>query len=158
MPFGPRNANRVAIVGAASLRGKELKQGLEGRNLPATKVIWLEKSGIGGTLTEAAGEPPFIRSLDEDSFDGVRFAFFAGTIFDADRNWVIAQRAGATVIDLTGAVTASGRATAWIPSLVSVLPPRPASGKNGSAQPMPYFSPPTAVVAACPIAACLGRI
>ena len=157
MPFGPRNANRVAIVGASSLRGKELKQVLEDRNFPASEVILLDESVMAGTLTEAAGEPTFIRALDEDSFDGVRFAFFAGTIFDADRNWVIAQRAGATVIDLTGAVTASGRATAWIPSLVSILPPRPASGKNGSAQPMPYFSPPTAVVTACTIAAGLGR-
>src|ERR1700681_1549876 len=137
MPFGPRNADRVAIVGASSLRGKELKQVLEDRNFPASEVILLDESVMAGTLTEAAGEPTFIRSLDEDSFDGVRFAFFAGTIFDAERNWVLAQRAGATVIDLTGAVMASGRATMWIPSLASILAPRPGSTTDGPAQPVP---------------------
>jgi aspartate-semialdehyde dehydrogenase len=157
MPAGPRNADRVAIVGASSLRGKELKQVLEDRNFPASEMILLDENVMAGTLTEAAGEPTFIRALDEDSFDGVRFAFFAGTILDAERDWVTAQRAGATVIDLTGAVTASGRATTWIPSLGSVLPPRPASDTDGSVQPTPYFSPPTPVVAACTLAAGLGR-
>jgi aspartate-semialdehyde dehydrogenase len=157
MPSGPRNANRVAIVGASSLRGKELKQVLEDRNFPASEIILLDESLLAGGLTEAAGEPTFIRALDKDSFDGVRFAFFAGTSFDAERNWVIAQSAGATVIDLTGAVTASGHSTTWIPALASILPPRPASDTDGFAQPMPYFSPPTPVVAACTLAAGLGR-
>ena len=134
MPSGPSNANRVAIVGASSLRGKELKQVLEDRNFPAGEIILLDESVMAGTLTEAAGEPTFIRALEEDSFEGVRFAFFAGTAFDAERNWLAAQRAGATVIDLTGAVMASGRATMWIPSLAAMLAPRPGSRANGSAQ------------------------
>jgi len=157
MPFGPSHANRIAIVGAASFRGKELKQVLEDRNFPASELILLDEGGMVGTLTEAAGEPTFIRGLDRDSFDGVRFAFFAGTSFDADRNWVTAQRAGATVIDLTGTVVASGRATSWIPSLVSILAPRPGSNPDGPAQPVPYFSPPTPVIAACTVAAGLGK-
>src|SRR5579872_609328 len=132
MPAGPETANRVAIVGASSLRGKELKQVLEDRNFPASEIILLDESVMAGTLTEAGGEPTFIRELEEDSFENARFAFFAGTSFDTERNWLAAQRAGATVIDLTGAVTSSGRATMWIPSFGSVLPPRPGSGANGS--------------------------
>jgi aspartate-semialdehyde dehydrogenase len=157
MPSGPSHANRIAIVGASSFRGKELKQVLEDRNFPASELILLDEGVMVGTLTEAAGEPTFIRGLDRDSFDGVRFAFFAGTSFDAERNWVTAQRAGATVIDLTGAVVASGRATTWIPSLASILAPRPGSSTDGPAQPVPYFSPPTSVIAACTVAAGLGR-
>src|ERR1700683_4844177 len=102
MPPGPENANRVAIVGASSLLGKELKQVLEDRNFPTSEITLLDESILAGTLTEAAGEPTFIRALDQDSFDGIRFAFFAGTVSDAERNWLAAQRAGATVIDLTG--------------------------------------------------------
>src|SRR5271168_2883998 len=132
MPSGRRNSNRVAIVGASSLRGKELKQVLEDRNFPASDIILLDEPVAAGTLTAAAGEPTFIRALDQDSFDAVRIAFFAGTVFDAERNWLAAQQAGATVIDLTGAVTASGRATMRIPSLDSVLPLKPGLGTNGS--------------------------
>jgi aspartate-semialdehyde dehydrogenase len=158
MPPGPRAANRVAIVGASSLRGKELKQVLEDRNFPAAEIILLDESVMAGTLTEAGGEPTFIRALDEDSFEGAHFVFFAGTAFDTERNWLAAGRAGAMVIDLTGAARNSGRATMWIPSLASVLPPRPGSGANGSAQPTPYFSPPTPVIIASTLAAGLAGL
>ena len=157
MPAGPETPNRVAIVGASSLRGKELKQVLEDRNFPAEEILLLDESVMAGTLTEAAGEPTFIRALEEDSFDRVRFAFFAGTAFDTERNWQAAQRADATVIDLTGAVMASGRATPWIPSLASVLPPPPRPAANGSAHPAPYFSPPAPVIIAATISAAMQK-
>jgi aspartate-semialdehyde dehydrogenase len=152
MPPGPESSNRVAIVGASSLRGKELKQVLEDRNFPAEEIVLLDESVVAGTLTEAGGEPTFIRALDEDSFDRVRFAFFAGSAFDTERNWQVAQRAGATVIDLTGAVVASGRPNVWIPSLASVVSTRPGHKANGSAQPAPYFSPPAPVIIASTMA------
>ncbi len=79
MPSGRSNSHRVAIVGASSLRGKELKQVLEDRHFPASDVVLLDESVVAGTLTEAAGEPTFIRALDEESFEGARFVFFAGT-------------------------------------------------------------------------------
>jgi len=157
MPAGPERANRVAIVGASSLRGKELKQVLQDRDFPAGEIMLLDESVMAGTLTEAGGEPTFIRELAEDSFEGVRFAFFAGTTFDTQRNWAAAQRAGATVIDLTGGVAASGKSTMWIPSLGALLPPRPGPGANGSALPTPYYSPPTPVIVACTLAAAFGK-
>ena len=158
MPPGPLQTSRVAIVGASSLRGKELKLVLEERNFPASEFILLDESVMVGTLTEAAGEPTFIRGLEEDSFEGARFVFFAGSPADAERNWETAQRAGATVIDLTGAISASGRATAWIPSLSSVLLPAGPSKANGSARAAAYYSPPSPVVIACTIAAGLGKL
>ncbi len=98
-------------------------------------LVLLDASVQAGTLTEAAGEPTFIRSLAEDSFDGVNFAFFAGNPLDASQNWSVARRAGATVIDMTGAVAASAEAIAWIPPLDAELPLEPRSGSNGSADP-----------------------
>src|SRR5579862_1303939 len=109
MPAGPPNSYRIAIVGASSLRGKELKQVLEDRNFPATDVILLDESVMAGLLTEASGEPTFIRALEADSFENAKFVFFAGMASDEARNWPAAQNAGATVIDLTGAVNSSGR-------------------------------------------------
>ncbi|MGO9588667.1 MAG: Asd/ArgC dimerization domain-containing protein [Candidatus Acidiferrales bacterium] len=153
MPSGHGILHRVAIVGASSLLGKELKQVLEDRNFPASDVILLDESVMAGTLTEAAGEPTFIRALEEDSFEGARFVFFAGTPADAERNWRTAQAAGATVIDLTGALSAaSSRSVAItsIPSLASVLP---ASEPNPSPTPVAYASPTAPVIVACTLAA-----
>ena len=79
MASGRSNSHRVAIVGASSLRGKELKQVLEDRHFPASDVVLIDESVMAGTLTEAAGEPTFIRALDEESFESARFVFFAGT-------------------------------------------------------------------------------
>ena len=150
---------RVAIVGASSLRGKELISVLEDRNFPARDIILLDESVKAGTLTEAAGEPTFIRALEEDSFEKAHFVFFAGSAADAERNWPVAQRSGATVIDMTGAIASggAGRADVSIPSLASVLPPRAATGANGSAKPTAYVSPSTPVIVAGTLAAVLGN-
>jgi aspartate-semialdehyde dehydrogenase len=157
MPSGPGNPVRVAIVGASTLRGKELKQVLEDRNFPALDIVLLDESLMVGTLTEAGGEPTFIRALEADSFDGLRFAFFAGSSLDAEKNWSAAQRAGATVIDLAGAAATSDRASTWIPSLGEILPPLPAKATNGSAQALCYSSPQTPIIIACTLAAALAN-
>ncbi len=75
MASGADKSTRVAIVGASSLRGKEVKLVLEDRNFPAGEIILLDEPVLAGTLTEAGGEPTFIRALDEDSFEkrGLRF-------------------------------------------------------------------------------------
>lgn len=159
MPAGPLNSYRVAIVGASSLRGKEIKQVLEDRNFPASDVILLDESVMAGTLTESAGEPTFIRALQEDSFERAHFVFFAGTALDAEKNWPTARKAGATVIDLTGALAAgdsSDDSTPWIPSLDSILPPRFSSSTNGSPHSAAYLSPSAPAIIACTVAAVLG--
>ena len=118
---------------------------------------------VAGTLTEVAGEPTFIRALDQESFEGARFAFFAGTARDAEQNWGVAQRSGATVIDLTGALAAPGHASAasaWIPSLGSVLPVRVNAKEDGKSSadslPSAYESPSSPVIVTCTLAAALG--
>jgi len=165
MPTSGRSTlRRVAIAGASTLLGKELKQVLEDRRFPAADIILLDETVAPGTLTEAAGEPTFIRALEEDSFEGAQFAFFARPVPDAAPNFRAAQNAGATVIDLTGALAASGRAgaaavrpvTAWIPALAPVLPPLPAGG-NGSSKLIAYASPPAPVIIACTLAAGLAE-
>jgi aspartate-semialdehyde dehydrogenase len=121
-------ANRVAIVGASSLRGREVKLILEDRNFPASDIILLDEPTIAGTLTEAAGEPTFIRALEETSFEQSRFVFFTGSQRDVEQNWRKAQSSGATVIDLTGFLATSPEATVSIPALATVFLPRPGIG------------------------------
>jgi len=154
MPSGPGSFHRVAIVGASSLRGKELKQVLEDRSFPATDITLLDESVMAGTLTEAAGEPTFIRALEPDSFEGARFVFFAGTASDAEQNLQAAQDAGATVIDLTGAAAGRAGSLARIPSLGSAFP----AHENSSAHVTIYSSPSTPVIIACTLAIGLAKL
>jgi aspartate-semialdehyde dehydrogenase len=114
-------AVRVAIAGAASLRGKELKQCLEESNFPASEIRLLDEEIVAGTLTEAGGEPAVIETVDEDSFERVRFAFFTGSPAFSARHGDEARRAGATVIDLSGGLGTESGARPWIPALDSTL-------------------------------------
>jgi aspartate-semialdehyde dehydrogenase len=156
MPLESGKLSRVAIVGASSLRGKELKQTLEDRNFPAAHIVLLDESLIAGTLAEAGGEPTFIRALDEDSFEGVRFAFFCGTATNAEQSWPLAQRAGATVIDLTGAIAGQARTLTRIPSIASPMP-SPSERSNQESHVPLYYSPPSPVIIACTLATALGK-
>jgi aspartate-semialdehyde dehydrogenase len=158
MPSSLEGLIRIAIVGASSLRGKELKQVLEDRNFPATDIVLLDESILAGTLTEAAGEPTFIRALEEDSFEGARFVFFAGSTADAQRNWTVARRAGAVVIDLTDALAESGEGTLWIPGLGAEFPPVAGARAGESGAAVAYSSPPPPVLIACTIAAGLREL
>jgi len=154
MPSGPSHQDRVAIVGASSLLGKELKRVLEDRNFPASEIVLLDTSEAAGTLTEAAGEPTFIRSLDEDSFEHSRFVFFAGSSEDAAQNIPAALDSGATVIDLAGGSLTSTGAVISVPSLSTVLLPVPTK----ASVPGPvYLSPPVSVLIATTISAVLSR-
>jgi aspartate-semialdehyde dehydrogenase len=143
------------------LRGKELVQVLEDRHFPSSEIVLLDASVPAGTLTEAAGEPTFIRALDEESFEGARVAFLASSPEDAEQNWSAAERSGAIVIDLTGALAEPGHPSGGrprIPSLGSALPPPgDPPGATGSAV-TAYISPATPVIIACTLAAGLGQL
>lgn len=134
----PLSPMRVAIAGASSLRARELAAVLEERSFPTADVRLLDDEVVEGTLTEAVGEPVVIQGMDDDSFESVRFAFFAGLPTLTEVHWRQAQRAGATVIDLTGALQKPAGAAPWIPALRSHLPaPRNSAGKIFSAPSSP---------------------
>lgn len=146
---------RIAVVGASSLRGKELTQLIEDTGFHAAEVVLLDTSVPPGTLTEAAGEPAFIKPMEPDSFAGARFVFFAGSSAEARSNWRLATQAGAETIDLTGALEAIGAAP-WIPDLDTLLaPPEPSSQRPHEAG--IYSSPAPAVMIACRLAAALAK-
>lgn len=169
MPTRSESSQRVAIVGASSLLGKELKLVLEDRNFPATDYVLLDESNVAGTLTEAAGEATFIQPLDADSLEGARFAFFAGNPETAAKNWEAGIRARASVIDLTGGVPAESGAFTWIPALDATLPAPSAvipksDAKSGSKPAKPgekralYRSPGTGLIIAATLSAALREL
>ncbi len=145
---------RIAIVGASSLRGKELKLIIEERNFPAADISLLDTSLPPGTLAEAAGEVTFVKPMERESFSGADLVFFAGTEEEARANWKLAHDAGASIIDLTGALESVAGAAAWIPEMETLLPPpEPKEAKRAGKG--IYSSPPPAVLIACALAVAL---
>lgn len=146
---------RIAIVGASSLRGRELKELIEDEHFPAAEVALIDTSLPVGTLTETGGEPTFLKPMDRESFEGVRFVFFCGSPDEARSNWKLAAEAGGTIIDLTGALEEAGAAP-WIPDMDTLLAPPEASATRPH-RPGIYSSPAPPVMIACRLAASLAN-
>lgn len=144
-------ACRVAIAGASSLGGKELKQLIEDNAFPAAEILLLDEELAAGRLTEASGEPVVVQTVDEDSFERVRFAFFTGSPAFTARHWEVAHRAGATVVDLSGGLADVPSARQWIPALDAVLPPP--SPKSDVPAAGLFLSPPAPVIVTCSLVA-----
>ncbi|MGH9805383.1 MAG: hypothetical protein ACRD4D_09455, partial [Candidatus Acidiferrales bacterium] len=70
---------RVAIIGAGSLKGKELKEVLEDRLFPLQKLSLLDDDEALGQLTDFEGEPAVVQSVEPDTFTGNDLVFFAST-------------------------------------------------------------------------------
>jgi len=98
----------IAIVGASTLKGKEIKEALEQRRFPVRRLVLLDEENIRGQLTEFQGEPTVIRSLERDSFAGVEFVFLAASPVYSRNVWKLADRAGCRIIDLTEALEQEG--------------------------------------------------
>jgi aspartate-semialdehyde dehydrogenase len=67
----------VAIVGAASLKGKEVAEVLDERNFPSSEVKLLDDDQALGQLEAVKDEVTFIQKLRAEQFERVDFAFFA---------------------------------------------------------------------------------
>jgi aspartate-semialdehyde dehydrogenase len=95
---------RGAIVGASTLLGKELAEELSGAADVAWDITLLDAEDSGGTITVAGDEAMVIQPLAADSFVGVDVVFFAGEGSTALQFWKPAHAAGASIVDLTGAL------------------------------------------------------
>jgi len=95
---------QIAIVGASSLLGKELKDALSDSPLSMSGVVLLDEEEAQGQLDQVGDEVTFVQAIQADSFEKVDFAFFAGEDDQTRKYWRPALRAGATVLDLTGAL------------------------------------------------------
>jgi aspartate-semialdehyde dehydrogenase len=95
---------QIAIVGASTLLGKELKDALTESPLASSNVLLLDQEDALGQLDQVGDEIAFIQAVEADSFDKIDFTFFAGNEELTREHWRAAQRAGSTVLDLTGAL------------------------------------------------------
>jgi aspartate-semialdehyde dehydrogenase len=95
---------RAAIVGAASLKGKEVAEMLNERNFPAVDVRLLDDDESIGQLEATGDEINFIQSVRAEQFTNVDFTFFAADAECTRNNWKRARDAGSAIIDLSAAL------------------------------------------------------
>src|SRR6202790_3246019 len=98
------NLYRAAIVGAASLRGKEVAEMLNERNFPAADIRLLDDDESMGQLEAMGDEISFIQRVRADQFENVDFSFFASDPDSTRKNWKDARDAGSAIIDLSAAL------------------------------------------------------
>ncbi len=98
------NLYRVAIVGAASLKGKEIAEILRDRNFPAVDVRLLDDDESLGQLEAVGEEMNFIQSIRSEQFERVDFAFFASDQRSTRNNWKAARDLGDSIVDLSFAL------------------------------------------------------
>jgi aspartate-semialdehyde dehydrogenase len=98
------NLYRVAIVGAATLKGKEVAEILKDRNFPAVDVRLLDDDESLGRLEALGDEMSFIQSIRTEQFERVDFAFFASDQQSTRGTWKAARDLGNTIVDLSYAL------------------------------------------------------
>ncbi len=99
-----QNLFRVAIVGAATLKGKELKEVLEERNFPAADIRLLDDNESLGQLERVQDEVSFVQAVTADQLENVDFTFFASEPNFTRANWKLARQAGSAIVDLSYAL------------------------------------------------------
>lgn len=95
---------RIGIVGAASLKGKELAEELQDSLLAASDFVLFDDEEVAGQVTAVADEPAFIRQVEAGSFARMDFVFFSGDKDNTQKHWQAARKAGASIVDLTYAL------------------------------------------------------
>lgn len=107
---------KVAIVGASSLKGKEVKEALEESNFPAREIVLLDDEQSSGQLESVGEEVTFIHQVTRSSFDRVDMVFFAGEESFTRAHWQAARDAGCAVVDLSYALDAQSVAvrSPWV--------------------------------------------
>jgi len=103
-PVRASDLYRVAIVGAGTLKGKEIAEVLGDRNFPSADIKLLDDNESLGQLESVGDEVSFIQSVRAEQFDKVDFTFFASDQECTRQNWKKAQKAGSSIVDLSYAL------------------------------------------------------
>jgi aspartate-semialdehyde dehydrogenase len=95
---------KIAIAGASTLVGRELKDALLESPLAAADIVLMDEEEAQGQLDQVGDEITFVQVIGPDAFDHVDFTFFCGSEDMTRKHWRSALRAGSTVLDLSGAL------------------------------------------------------
>jgi aspartate-semialdehyde dehydrogenase len=95
---------KIAIAGASTLVGRELKDALSESPLAASNIVLLDENEALGKLDQVGDEITFVQAIAPDAFERIDFTFFCGAEDMTRKHWRDALRAGCTVLDLSGAL------------------------------------------------------
>ncbi|MFP5236612.1 MAG: Asd/ArgC dimerization domain-containing protein [Acidobacteriota bacterium] len=95
---------KIAIAGASTLLGKELKDAIGESPLAAANFTLLDDESAQGQLDQVGDEITFVQAIAPEAFEKVDFTFFCGTSELTLKHWKTALEAGSTVLDLSGAL------------------------------------------------------
>jgi aspartate-semialdehyde dehydrogenase len=95
---------RIAIVGAGSLRGKELNEALSESAFATADFVLLDDESSLGKIEAVGEEATVVQMVDPGSFERADFVFFAGDAANTLQHWKSAARSGASILDLTYAL------------------------------------------------------
>jgi aspartate-semialdehyde dehydrogenase len=95
---------RIAIAGATSLRGKELNDALADSSFGSADFVLMDDQEGLGQLEAVGDEVTFVQPITPASFERADFAFFAGNEGLTQKHAPVALRAGASLVDLSGAL------------------------------------------------------
>jgi aspartate-semialdehyde dehydrogenase len=95
---------KIAIAGASTLVGRELKEVLAESPLESASFALFDEAAAEGLLDQVGDEATFIQAIGPDAFDHADFTFFCGNENLTRRHWQQALRAGSTVLDLSAAL------------------------------------------------------
>jgi len=140
---------RVAIVGAASLKGRELKDVLAGSDFPAEEVRLLDDDESLGQLDAVGDEVTFVQGVRAQQFEHVDLTFFASEAAFTRKHVGLARQAGSAIVDLSGAL--EGEAPVRAPRVEMELAGAAAKKPHGT-------SASTAMVTAHPAAVVLALL
>lgn len=99
---------KIAIVGASTLKGRELKEVLEQSEFAAAEIKLLDEEALAGTLDAVADEATVILAARPDSFHGMDIVFFAGEAAFTASHMQAAREAGCSIVDMSYADDAAG--------------------------------------------------
>jgi aspartate-semialdehyde dehydrogenase len=140
---------KIAIAGASTLLGRELKEALSESPLAAASFVLLDEEEAQGQLDQVGDEVTIVQAINADSFEKADFTFFAGPEALTRKHWRTALRAGSTVLDLSGALDRE-------PGVLVRAPWLGSAGLGAEAAAADLFTP--AVVPAHPAALALGMV
>ncbi|MGB7985944.1 MAG: segregation protein B, partial [Terracidiphilus sp.] len=140
---------KIAIAGASTLVGREVKDALSESPLAAANFVLLDAVEAQGQLDQVGDEITFVQAIAADAFENVDFTFFCGTEDLTRKHWRDALRSGSTVLDLSGALDQETGVVVRAPWLES-------ESSSSAKTAVDLFTP--AVVPAHPASLALGAI
>lgn len=139
---------RIAIVGAATIRGKQLNEALAESGFAASEFLLMDDQQALGQLEAMGDEITFIQPISAESFERVDFTFFTASTELTFRYWHAAQRAGSSIVDLSSALEGEAGVLVCAPWVAEALGEAGGSGAPNLHTPAVVPAHPAALVLA----------